>query len=48
MDDRRPVTDQRVGVEEFVISPRGDAAAWWSDDSGDGNGAWVATSFESG
>jgi dipeptidyl aminopeptidase/acylaminoacyl peptidase len=47
-NDRRPLTDQRVGVEEFVISPHGDAAAWWSDDSGDGNGAWVATNIEAG
>ena len=31
-----------------MISPRGDAVAWWSDDSGDGNGAWVATFFDSG
>ena len=45
---RRPLTDQRVGVEDFVLSPRGDAAAWWSDDSGDGSGAWVATFFDSG
>lgn len=44
--DRRAVTEQRVGVEEFVMSPRGDAVAWWSDDSGNGNGAWVATSLD--
>lgn len=45
---RRAVTDQRVGVEEFVLSPAGDAVAWWSDDSGDGNGAWVATGLADG
>lgn len=46
--ERRPLTDQRVGVEEFVLSPSGDAVAWWSDDSGDGNGAWVATRVDDG
>jgi dipeptidyl aminopeptidase/acylaminoacyl peptidase len=46
--ERRPLTEQRVGVEEFVLSPGGDAVAWWSDDSGDGNGAWVATELEGG
>jgi hypothetical protein len=46
--ERRQVTDQRVGVEEFVMSPAGDAVAWWSDDSGDGNGAWVSTSLKGG
>ena len=46
--ERRPVTDQRVGVEEFVMSPAGDAVAWWSDDSGDGHGAWVSTSLNDG
>jgi dipeptidyl aminopeptidase/acylaminoacyl peptidase len=46
--ERRPVTDQRVGVEEFVLSPDGSAVAWWSDDSGDGNGAWVATDLSDG
>jgi hypothetical protein len=46
--ERRAVTDQRVGVEEFVLSPRGDAVAWWSDDSGDGNGAWVSTRLSDG
>ena len=44
--ERRAVTEQRVGVEEFVLSPRGDAVAWWSDDSGNGNGAWVSTSLD--
>ena len=43
--ERSLVTSQRVGVEDFVMSPRGDAVAWWSDDSGDGNGAWVSTSL---
>lgn len=46
--ERHAVTDQRVGVEEFVLSPLGDAVAWWSDDSGDGNGAWVSTSLRDG
>ncbi len=46
--ERVAVTEQRVGVEEFVMSPRGDAVAWWSDDSGNGNGAWVATSLAGG
>jgi dienelactone hydrolase len=42
--DRRSLTSERVGVEEFVLSPSGDCVAWWSDDTGDGNGAWVSTS----
>ncbi|MFL6070803.1 MAG: hypothetical protein ACJ72Y_05915, partial [Actinomycetes bacterium] len=42
---RRPITDQRVGVEEFVLSPRGDRVAWWRDDSGDGYGEWTASSI---
>jgi dipeptidyl aminopeptidase/acylaminoacyl peptidase len=46
--DRRPVTEQRVGVEELVMSPDGTAVAWWSDDSGDGNGAWVSTDLATG
>ena len=46
--ERRAVTEQRVGIEEFVMSPRGDAVAWWSDDSGNGNGAWVATALDGG
>lgn len=46
--DRRPVTEQRVGVEELVMSPDGAAVAWWSDDSGDGNGAWVSTDLATG
>lgn len=46
--DRHPVTDQRVGVEELVMSPDGTAVAWWSDDSGDGNGAWVSTAMATG
>ena len=46
--ERRQVTDQRVGVEEFVLSPDGSAVAWWSDDSGDGNGGWVATALGDG
>lgn len=46
--DRRQVTDQRVGVEELVVSPDGRRVLWWSDDSGDGNGAWVATGVDDG
>lgn len=46
--ERRAVTEQRVGVEELIVSPSGDAVAWWSDDSGNGNGAWVATSLAGG
>ena len=46
--ERGAVTEQRVGVEEFVMSPRGDVVAWWSDDSGNGNGAWVCTSIDGG
>lgn len=44
--ERRQLTDQRVGVEEFVVSPDGTSVGWWSDDSGDGNGAWVATGLD--
>lgn len=46
--ERRAVTDQRVGVEEMVLSPDGESVAWWSDDSGDGNGAWVSTRLDDG
>jgi dipeptidyl aminopeptidase/acylaminoacyl peptidase len=48
LSDRRPLTDQRVGTEDFVMSPNGQHIAWWSDESGDGSGGWVATSIESG
>jgi dipeptidyl aminopeptidase/acylaminoacyl peptidase len=47
-DTRAPITSQRVGVEEFVLSPDGEEVAWWSDDSGDGNGGWVATRIDDG
>ena len=30
------------------MSPDGHAVAWWSDDSGNGNGAWVATPLAGG
>lgn len=46
--ERRAITGQRVGVEEFVMSPRGNAVAWWSDDSGNGHGAWVSTALDGG
>ena len=45
-EGRRPVTDQRVGVEEFVLSPLGDRVAWWRDDSGDGYGEWTMSSTD--
>jgi dipeptidyl aminopeptidase/acylaminoacyl peptidase len=45
-EDRKSITSQRVGVEEFVLGPQGDQVAWWSDDSGDGNGAWVASPID--
>lgn len=44
--DRRPVTDQRVGVEEFVLASDGQRVAWWRDDTGDGHGGWVATPID--
>jgi dipeptidyl aminopeptidase/acylaminoacyl peptidase len=46
--ERVPLTSQRVGIEEFVLSPDGLEVAWWSDDSGDGNGGWVATALKDG
>jgi pimeloyl-ACP methyl ester carboxylesterase len=45
---RRAVTNQRIGVEEVVLTPDGDGAVWWSDDTGDENGSWVVTSLDSG
>ncbi len=42
------LTDQAVGVEQLVVVPDGSGAAWWSDDSGDENGAWVVTSVADG
>jgi hypothetical protein len=45
-DVRRPITTQRVGVEEFVLAPEGDRVAWWSDDTGDGHGAWVSSAID--
>jgi len=45
---RRRLTDQAVGVEEFVVLPDGSGVVWWSDDTGDENGSWVVTDVESG
>jgi dipeptidyl aminopeptidase/acylaminoacyl peptidase len=43
---RRQITDQTVGVESLVVTPDGSGAAWWSDDTGDENGAWVVTAAD--
>ena len=40
---RSRLTDQVVGVESVVVTPDGSGAAWWSDDTGDENGAWVVS-----
>jgi dipeptidyl aminopeptidase/acylaminoacyl peptidase len=45
---RSRLTDQGVGVEALVVLPDGSGAAWWSDDSGDERGGWVATDAVSG
>ncbi|MFZ0323953.1 MAG: prolyl oligopeptidase family serine peptidase [Actinomycetes bacterium] len=46
--ERRALTDQAVGVEEFVVLPGGTGVAWWSDDTGDEFGSWVATDIDAG
>ena len=46
--ERRPLTDQRVGVEDVVLTSDGEGAVWWSDDTGDENGRWVVTSLSTG
>ena len=46
--ERRRLTDQLVGVEELVVVPDGSGVAWWSDDTGDEEGAWVVTDAETG
>ena len=43
---RRRLTQQAVGVEAVVVLPDGSGVAWWSDDSGDENGAWMVTSAD--
>ena len=43
---RRQLTHQSVGVEAVVVLPDGSGVAWWSDDSGDENGAWLVTSAD--
>ncbi|MEO8329578.1 MAG: prolyl oligopeptidase family serine peptidase [Candidatus Nanopelagicales bacterium] len=45
---RRQVTNQRVGVEEMLLTPDARAVVWWQDDSGNENGQWVTTSLDSG
>jgi len=46
--ERRQVTDQRIGVEEFVLTADGSSAVWWRDDTGNENGKWVSTELVSG
>jgi len=46
--ERRQVTDQRIGVEEFVLTPDGTGVVWWSDDTGNESGQWVVTSLRDG
>ena len=45
---RLQVTEQRIGVEDFVLTPDGAGVVWWSDDTGNESGAWVLTSVEDG
>ena len=44
--DRHQLTRQDVGVESVVVLPDGRGVAWWADDSGDENGAWMVTSVD--
>ena len=44
--NRRQLTEQIVGVESLVVTPDGSAAAWWSDETGDENGAWVVSAAD--
>ena len=46
--ERRQLTHQAVGVEDFVVLADGAGVAWWSDDTGDENGSWVVTDVETG
>jgi dienelactone hydrolase len=43
---RYPITDQRIGVEDVLLTPDGVAAVWWSDETGDESGEWVTTSLD--
>ena len=45
---RHELTHQGVGVESLVVLPDGSGIAWWSDDTGDENGAWQVTSADGG
>ncbi|MFM7719353.1 MAG: alpha/beta fold hydrolase [Actinomycetota bacterium] len=45
---RRQVTDEPVGVMLADITPDGSEVVWFSDDSGDESGHWVAEPFGGG
>lgn len=45
-DGRTMLTDQRVGVEEVLVTPDGQDAVWWRDETGDENGEWVVTGLD--
>ncbi len=40
------LTHQQVGVESVVVLPDGSGVAWWSDDTGAENGAWMVASAD--
>jgi dipeptidyl aminopeptidase/acylaminoacyl peptidase len=45
---RRPVTDEPVGVLYATSSADGSEVIWFSDDTGDESGRWLARPFEGG
>jgi dipeptidyl aminopeptidase/acylaminoacyl peptidase len=46
--ERRQVTDHPVGVTAATITPDGEEAVWWQDETGDESGRWLAQPFEGG
>jgi dienelactone hydrolase len=46
--DRRLVTEEPVGVTSATVSADGAEVIWFSDDSGDESGRWLAQPFEDG
>jgi dipeptidyl aminopeptidase/acylaminoacyl peptidase len=45
---RRPVSDEAVGVIHATVTADGRRAVWFRDESGDESGSWVAAPFEGG
>ncbi len=46
--ERRPLTDERVGVMYASVSADGAEAIWFSDPTGDESGRWLAQPFAGG